>query len=579
MITSKYYTGLVVIIFCFAFFIMVSGSAAATANVNTTHMVINQSSNHTTTELNTIKSNIKINNSKSLNLTHKTAINDPQIYKNGVAVARGGHPAGYIFPSIGSAVNAALSGDTIMLENGGVFNETNMTITKNLAFDVFKNGQATINAQSEGQVFFIVGGVSVQMKNLIIENGKASGGGAIGNVGALTLTNCIFKDNTATSNGGAISNDGTLTVNNCTFTNNTAANEGGAIYNLPMGFKLLDSTFTANKAINGGAVYNEGGAVNYPVAIIGSTFKNNTAINYGEGGAIYNTGNIKVTKTNFTGNNGTFSSGAIQNNHTGAIALTSCQFLANTAQFGGAIGNDGYLSLTGSSFIGNIATAGIDKGGAAIYNDGKTMVTASLFTSNKASNIGGAVDNEIAGIFDVSTSTFTYNTAINSGGAIENGNGCITNAHLNRIVYNTAKLGSAIDNDGIKVNAILNWWGCNTGANIAKQIKSEKGTVNYNPWIVLNITRSPAITYVGGYSNISVNLLYDSNGVYKNPAKGSVPYTSYANFKTNKGTIKNTKFIGGKAASLLTHLTTQGVATVSTTVDGKTLTTNILIRR
>ena len=61
MITSKYYTGLVVIIFCFAFFIMVSGSAAATANVNTTHMVINQSSNHTTTELNTIKSNIKIN--------------------------------------------------------------------------------------------------------------------------------------------------------------------------------------------------------------------------------------------------------------------------------------------------------------------------------------------------------------------------------------------------------------------------------------------------------------------------------------------------------------------------------------
>jgi len=577
MISSEYCKGLGILIFCLTFMMTVSGAAAA--STNTTHIITNQSSNHTTTGLNTLTSHIKINTSKPTNSTFKTAINDPQIYKNGVAVARGGHPAGYVFPSIGSAISAAISGDTIMLENGSVFTETNLTITKNLVFNVFNKGQAIINAQNKGQAFFVVGGVNVQIMNLIIENGKATDGGAIGNVGVLTLTNCIFKDNTATSNGGAISNDGTLTVNNCTFTNNTASNEGGAIYNLPMGFKLFDSTFTANKAINGGAIYNEGGAVNYPVTVIGSTFKKNTAINYGEGGAIYNTGNLKVTTTNFTSNNGTFSSGAIQNNHNGAVAAINSKFLTNTAQFGGAIGNDGYLSISGSSFIGNIATAGIDKGGAAIYNDGKTMVTSCLFTGNKASNVGGAIDNELAGIFDVSTSSFTYNTALNGGGAIENGNACITNAHLNRIVYNTAKLGSAIDNDGIKVNAILNWWGCNTGANIAKQINSEKGTVNYNPWIVLSIIRSPKITYVGGYSNISVNLLYDSNGVYEIPSKGSVPYTSYANFKTNKGTIKNTKFTSGKATSSLTHLTTPGVATVSATVDGKILTTTVLIRR
>ena len=71
-------------------------------------------------------------------------------------MSRGGHPAGYVFPSIESAINAAISGDTIMLENGSVFNETNLTITKNLAFNVFKNGQATINAQSKGQAFFIL---------------------------------------------------------------------------------------------------------------------------------------------------------------------------------------------------------------------------------------------------------------------------------------------------------------------------------------------------------------------------------------------------------------------------------------
>ncbi len=400
-----------------------------------------------------------------------------------------------------------------------------------------------------------MGGVNVEIMNLIIENGNATDGGAITNVGALTLTNCIFKDNTATSNGGAISNDGTLTLRNCTFTDNSAPNEGGAIYNLPMGFKISDCTFTGNNAVDGGAIYNEGGAVNFPVTIVGSIFKNNIAVNFGNGGAVYNAGILKVTTSNFTGNTGTFSSGAIQNK--GSLYVVSSKFLKNTAQFGGAIGNDRYLSITGSSFISNIATAGIDRGGAAIYNDGKTMVTNSLFTENKASNVGGAVDNEISGVFDVSTSTFTYNSATNAGGAIENGNGCITNAHLNRIVYNTAKLGRDIDSDGLKVNAVLNWWGCNTGANIAKQISyTVKGTVNFNPWIVLTITRSPKTTYVGGHSNISVDLLHDSNGVYENPSRGTVPYTSYANFKTNKGTINNAKFIDGKATSSLTHLTT-----------------------
>ena len=66
--------------------------------------------------------------------------------------------------------------------------------------------------------------------------------------------------------------------------------------------------------------------------------------------------------------------------------------------------------------------------------------------------------------------------------------------------------------------------------------------------------------------------------VYENPSKGSVPYSSYANFKTNEGTIKNTSFTNGKATSLLTHLTTPGLATVSSTVDGKTITTTVLIR-
>ncbi len=142
MITSKYVKLLGFLLCCMAFIFTVSEASAATP-ANTT--IMNQGVNHTTTtKLNTLTSGI--NTSKPTNSTHKI-INDPQIYKNGVAVSRGGHPAGYVFPSIGAAISSAINGDTIMLENGATFNETNLTITKNLAFNVFQNGQAIINAQ------------------------------------------------------------------------------------------------------------------------------------------------------------------------------------------------------------------------------------------------------------------------------------------------------------------------------------------------------------------------------------------------------------------------------------------------
>jgi hypothetical protein len=165
MISYRYVRGLGFLIFCLAFTMMVSGAAAVTPT-NTTHITMNQSANHTTTKLNTITSEIKINTAKPTSSKYNSTINGPQIYKNGIAVARGGHPAGYVFPSIGAAINASLSGDTIMLENGAVFDETNLTITKNIAFNVFQNGQATIDSQSKGQPFFIVGGVNVEITNL-----------------------------------------------------------------------------------------------------------------------------------------------------------------------------------------------------------------------------------------------------------------------------------------------------------------------------------------------------------------------------------------------------------------------------
>ncbi|MDP1551716.1 MAG: hypothetical protein Q8M06_01715, partial [Methanobacteriaceae archaeon] len=187
--------------------------------------------------------------SDSLNSENNQTLPDPQIYNGGVPVARGGNPAGYIYPTISAAIADALSGDTIMLEAGAVFNEFGLIIDKNLNFNVFSNGYATINGGNTGTIFIINDGITATLRNLILINGQGTLGGAIYNNGTLTVNNCVFSNNMALDggaiyNGGIINyidetlnsitvtlNGGTLTVNNSTFTNNIATRNGGAIYN------------------------------------------------------------------------------------------------------------------------------------------------------------------------------------------------------------------------------------------------------------------------------------------------------------------------------------------------------------
>ncbi|NMC60850.1 MAG: hypothetical protein GYA51_15920, partial [Candidatus Methanofastidiosa archaeon] len=106
------------------------------------------------------------NSSDYLNSETDQTLKDPQIYNGGVPVARGSHPAGYIYPTILAAITDALSGDTIMLEDGAIFPEYGLVIDKNLNFDVFNNGYATIDGGNFGTIFIINNGVVVNLQNL-----------------------------------------------------------------------------------------------------------------------------------------------------------------------------------------------------------------------------------------------------------------------------------------------------------------------------------------------------------------------------------------------------------------------------
>ncbi len=486
--------------------------------------------------------------------------------------------------------NSKANGAAII--NAGTLNVKDCTFQDNAATTVNNCGGAIINDYiltvtdstfTDNSVTYGDGGAignfgSCNVTSSTFTGNTAQDGGAFYNLDGIAIySNCNFTDNKATSDGGAIGNMiSTITLSNCNFTGNKATSDGGAIYNYGA-VTVNNSNFKDNTANDGGAIYNEYGNLNEvdDLNVNKSTFTSNSATN--AGGAIENdhNGTCTVTSSTFTDNianaNNNFSGGAIYNH--GTVTITGCNFVSNTAinNVGGAVYNyEGTVTVKSSTFKGNTALQG-----GAIYNDGTVTINGSTFTSNTAYLDGGAIENE--GNLTVKDSNLTDNTAPNNlGGAIYND---VTATLLfNRIVGNTAVTGSAIYNAMGTVNAKYNWWGCNTQASVAKLISNNYGgSVTYSPWIVLTITAEPTNVLVGGTSTITADLLHDNNGVYENPTNGVVPYTGSAGFTTTEGTIKNSDFSNGKATSTLTTLNTAEQSTISSTVDGKTVSTNVMV--
>jgi hypothetical protein len=180
-----------------------------------------------------------------------------------------------------------LSGQTILLTNGQIELINSVTIDAS----ALAKGMA-INGNGQSRIFYVDGGVTAMLNNLIITNGSDGGGvnqgGGVVNYGSLTINRCTVAGNQANSSdgGGGICNEtGTLTVNNSTFTGNQANNSffgGGGICAGGDGdggiVNVNNCTFAGNQAEHGGAVAVAGGTVNI----------NNSTIsgNQGSGGGV-----------------------------------------------------------------------------------------------------------------------------------------------------------------------------------------------------------------------------------------------------------------------------------------------------
>jgi predicted outer membrane repeat protein len=130
------------------------------------------------------------------------------------------------------------------------------------------------------------------------------------------------------------------------------------------------------------------------------------------GGAIYNEGNLSLTRCLISGNSvpeGT-SGGAILS--TGTLTALKSSISSNTASLGGAIFATGPVTLDQCDVVWNFAA--ID--GGAIHSTGPLTLKRSTFTSNQAAN-GGAIHHGSATL-EIERCTLSGNTAEFSGGGV-----------------------------------------------------------------------------------------------------------------------------------------------------------------
>lgn len=458
--------------------------------------------------------------------------------------------------TIKNATSIVATNGTVHIASG-TYRENQINLTKSMKIIGENKNNTFVNGTNSGPVFNIFAGISVNIENLTITNGNATlyqnitipgaytrliyNGGAINNWGMLTIKNSAFKNNGELGGdddlyyqihtyGGAIYNyfGGTLSIDNCVFINNTSF-YGGAIVNNGTS-TIKNSVFTSNSAYGGGgAVYNPG-----TLTISNSLFFNNALTSQGGGGAILNEGVVVIDSSTFSGNTG-FRGGAIENTNYLApsnLTVTNSNFTSNSGNYGGAISSvQGFMAAINNSFINNTACV-----------------------------VPGAGD-----YFD--------NTARTAGGAIYGSAGIV---NFNRFVGNYAQSNNAnIFYSQGEMDARFNWWGSNSPNMDHKDFTVSGGVFTYDPWMVLTVNVSPVFLQANGTSNVTADLLHDSNGNFHDRKDGMVPYNGSANFAADEGTIVDAFFVDGVARTAIHIGGAQGRVNVSATVDNVTASSRV----
>ena len=376
---------------------------------------------------------------------NELSISDSTFSKNGGLYGAGIFIQGSKF-SITSCVfdsnTASGKGNMTPNDNNGAAIEVTNT-DKAITGTIYKSTFTNNKAQYGGAIDICAGTIKITNSKFINNSADVEGGAidinALNGNPKVTISGSKFINNSAPL-GGAILNIKDLTVKGSTFINNTPNtifNWVGAGGNLNLNIRTFTDLQNAIGLVTGTLTLNQNVAMTAKEA---ADFTNGITINKditidGKGhtidaknlGRIFSIGEgFTVTLTNATLINGKADKGgAIYND--GSLTLSDVKLSDNAADgYGGAVFNNGHLVVGNSVFdsndVLNRGSASVDYGGAAIYNwyDGVLTVSGSNFTNNiKNYKNGDRLVGAVATIGDATISDSCFvNNAGRWGGAI-----------------------------------------------------------------------------------------------------------------------------------------------------------------
>ena len=414
----------------------------------------------------------------------------------------------------------------------GTLKVTNSNFTNNIKN--YKNGDNLVGAITT------IGNATVIGSNFVNNSGRW--GGAISATGAelrknsstLTVSNTIFKDNSALYAGAVYIWGSNYNIADCVFDNNTAFGKGN---------------MTPNNNNGGALVVSQVSRFNEPITgtISGSKFINNKA-QYG-GAAYFNKGFVTITDSVFENNVATAEGGAVGFSHASVkdlvVSINNSSFVGNKAPVAGAIFTNVDSKITNSNFINNSAA----KIGGAICNVNDLTVENSKFVNNtpqaihnsKELHLGIETFTDLQNAIDLVDGILTLDSdiAMTDDEAANFVNGVIINKNI-RIdgkghTIDAKNLGRIFEIDGGFAVTLTNVTLTNGNATVGGAIYNF-GNLDL---VYVNFVNNTA-KYGGAIMNYAYGLVLDDSTFTNNTAKiGGAIYNSADCFVVGNSTFAN----------------------------------------
>jgi parallel beta-helix repeat protein len=244
-----------------------------------------------------------------------------------------GHTWGYdAFDSIQEGIGA-VAGSTVHVAAG--YYEENIILADGVQVLGAGAGVTTIDGGGVGSVVTASGvGSTTVLDGFTITGGYVPNGGGMYNENSSpTVSNCIFRDNSAGWGGGMYNAQSSPMVSSCTFSNNSASNGGGGMYNYDNSSPTITNCiFSNNSATWGGGIQNR---IDSSPTVTNCVFYNNTATGWG-GGMNNDESSPTITNCTFSNNSATIGGNGMSNGES-SPTVTNCIFWDSGDEIAGDI--------------------------------------------------------------------------------------------------------------------------------------------------------------------------------------------------------------------------------------------------